>query len=129
MKKAIAIFALVLAFLMLHGCTATATELPITVTKSPSEPLMTVVTTEPPVTEVAPEAADTDIISREEAISIALEHAGVTAEEVKGLECEYDIDDGVKEYEVAFHKGKYEYNYDIYAETGKIRFWEKDLED
>ena len=135
MKKVFATIFLVLAFLVLEGCSASATEFPIPVATAPGEPLATVLSTEPPVTEVpkdtqqAPVQGSTGIISRDDAIAIALSHAGFTADQVKGLECEFDIDNRVPEYEVDFHEGKYEYNYDIHAETGEILFQEKEMDD
>lgn len=68
-------------------------------------------------------------ITKEEAKSIALEHAGLTEDDVTRLSVDFDYDDGVAEYEVDFHHGGYEYDYEIYAETGKIRSWDKDRDD
>lgn len=137
MKKLLAIIALILAFLMLDGCAAAATELPISVTSIPTETLMTAAPTVPPATEIPvtevpvtepPAAPGPETISREEAISIALDHAGFTADQVTRLECEFDRDDRVPEYELEFHQGKYEYSYDIHAETGEILSWEKEID-
>ena len=60
------------------------------------------------------------LISPEEAQNIALEHAGVTADEVTGLHTVMDIDDGRQEYDVEFRVGHLEYEYEIDAATGKI---------
>lgn len=68
-------------------------------------------------------------ISQEEAISIALTHASFTQDQVTRLRTEFDYDDGVPEYEVDFHANGSEYDYEINAETGKIRSWDKDLYD
>lgn len=68
-------------------------------------------------------------ISKEEARNIALSHAGLSANDVTHLKAEFDFDDGVPEYEVDFRHGGYEYDYDIHAETGKIRSWDKDRVD
>ena len=125
MKKTLAILLLVLAFLMLEGCTAAATDL-----AAPSEPATAA--TEPPAAVIAePPATETQvpIISREEAFAIALDHAGFAADLVSGLECEVDTERWGLEYEVDFHQGKYEYNYDIHAETGEILYWEKEIDD
>ena len=73
--------------------------------------------------------AETKKISASEAKSIALAHAGLTADQVKGLRAEYDRDDGIPEYEVEFRVGNWEYDYEIHAETGKILDWEKDWDD
>lgn len=65
-------------------------------------------------------------LSKEEAEQIALEHAGFTADQVNYLHTEYEIDDGRPQYEVSFHQDRWEYDYEIDAETGKIISFEKD---
>lgn len=72
---------------------------------------------------------ETGKISAAEAKAIALAHAGLTADQVKGLRSEYDRDDGIAVYEVEFRSGNWEYDYEIHAETGKIREWDKDWDD
>lgn len=67
-----------------------------------------------------------ETISPEQAQNIALEHAGFTADQVKGLRAEYDVDDGVPEYDVEFREGHWEYEYEIHAETGEIRSYDRD---
>ena len=71
----------------------------------------------------------TEKLSAEEAKAIALKHAGLKASQVKGLRAEYDVDDGVPEWEVEFYEGGMEYSYEIHAESGKIRSWDKEKED
>lgn len=73
--------------------------------------------------------AETKKISASDAKAIALKHAGLTADQVKGLRAEYDRDDGRPEYEVEFRVGNWEYDYEIHAETGKILSWDKELDD
>ena len=70
-----------------------------------------------------------DYISKEEAKTVALTHAGVSAAEVTRLTAEFDYDDGRPEYDVEFHHGGYEYDYEIHAETGKILRWNKEWDD
>lgn len=70
------------------------------------------------------EAAAT--ITKEEAQSIALEHAGLTADQVTYLRTEYEIDDGVPQYEVEFHHDRWEYDYEIHAETGDVLSYDRD---
>ena len=83
--------------------------------------------TQPPVTE--PPATETAKLTKEEALSIALKHAGLTEAEISRVKCEYDRDDGIPEWEVEFRVGKLEYEYTIHAETGAILEWEKDRDD
>ena len=60
------------------------------------------------------------LITPQQAQDIALEHAGVTAEEVTGLHTVMDIDNGRQEYDVEFRVGHLEYEYEIDAATGQI---------
>ncbi len=65
-------------------------------------------------------------ITREQAQNIALENAGFTADQVTGLRTEYEIDDGVARYEVRFRQGRWEYDYEINAQTGAILSYDRD---
>ena len=69
------------------------------------------------------------LISEEAAEEIALEHAGFTSDQVQQLRTELDYDRGKPEYEVDFRVDRWEYDYDIDAETGKIISFDKDLDD
>lgn len=75
-----------------------------------------------------PSVAEQSMLSREEARDIALKHAGFKPSQVKGLEIEYDVDDGIPEYSVEFHADGWEYEYEIHAVTGKILEQHKDRE-
>jgi len=65
-------------------------------------------------------------LTKTEAEAIALKHAGVAVNQVKGLRSEFDIDRGIAHYEVEFRVGQWEYEYDIHAETGAVLYFEKD---
>ena len=81
------------------------------------------------MTEPAPADASSvpeSAITKEEAQRIALEHLGLTADQVKHLRTDYEIDDGVSQYDVEFHYGKWEYEFEIHAATGKILAFDKD---
>ena len=65
-------------------------------------------------------------ITREEAWKIALDHLGFTADQVEHLRTESEIDDGIPQYDVEFHQGDWEYEFEISAETGKILSFDKD---
>lgn len=65
-------------------------------------------------------------LTAEEAEAIALKDAGLTREQASRLYTEYDVDHGIPEYDVEFHAGGWEYDYEIHAETGEILF--KDIE-
>ncbi len=72
---------------------------------------------------------DSNDISREEAISIALRHANVSKADAKGLKAEKDLDERTPRYDVSFHADGYEYDYEIAAATGKIIKSEKERAD
>lgn len=57
--------------------------------------------------------------------SIALGHANLKESQVREYECKLDRENGIQVYEVEFSYGKYEYEYEINALTGKIIFVEK----
>lgn len=82
-------------------------------TSAPAEPKPTA---KPTVSEQPAQSK----LSREEAQNIALNHAGLKQSQVKGLEVEYDVDDGIPEYSVEFYADGWEYDYEIHAESGKI---------
>lgn len=59
-------------------------------------------------------------LTRQEAIDIALKHAGVKSDQVRDLDAELDKDDGTVHYDVDFEADGYDYDYEIHAESGKI---------
>ena len=71
----------------------------------------------------------TNEITAEKAKEIALNHAGLNANQVRDLDIEKDRDDGIVKYEIDFESGRMEYEYEIHAETGKILKAEKDYDD
>ena len=79
-------------------------------------------------TNVQPSTQNTpqNIITQEQAQAFALEHAGFTADQTSHLRTEYEIDDGFAHYEVSFREGRWEYEYEIHAETGDILSYNKD---
>lgn len=68
-------------------------------------------------------------ISKSEAKSIALKRAGVSSSSISNYRIELDSDDGVKVYEVSFRVGRVEYDVEINAKTGKVRDFDKEIED
>ncbi len=78
--------------------------------------------------EPATETSSETLIGKDKAKSIALNHAGVKANEINGYSCEYDNDDGIKLYDIEFNYNGYEYSYEINAVTGKIIDSEKEAD-
>lgn len=68
----------------------------------------------------------TEMLTKEEAETIALKHAGLAAAEVSRLHTGYEVDDGVPEYDVQFYYDRWEYEYEIHAYSGRILSFEKD---
>lgn len=68
-------------------------------------------------------------IGVEKARQIALEHAGLTADEVTNMVVDLDRHEKVPEYEVEFFYGDMEYEYDIDAVTGKILDFSAEIDD
>ena len=99
------------------------TELPAPTSPPETEPAAV------PETEPAATASVPTLITKEEAVAIALKDAGFAESQVKRLRTEFDYDDGRPEYEVDFHRDGFEYDYEIHAETGVILSKDKDRED
>ena len=59
-------------------------------------------------------------LTAEEAQAIALEHAGVTADQVTSLNARYQVTDYVPEYIVAFEHDELQYNYTIHGDSGEV---------
>lgn len=96
------------------------------VLRSEVEPVMTApAATEPPATEAPRDARLTEAEVRD----IALKHAELSKDQVSRLKVEFDYDDGVPEYDVEFCHDGWEYEYEIHAESGQIRAWDKDRDD
>lgn len=74
----------------------------------------------------APSSADTAVISGEEAARLALEHAGVAADQATHLRTEPELFDRIPHYDVEFRHGGYEYDYEIHAQTGQVLAHEKE---
>ena len=72
---------------------------------------------------------DSQTITESKAKSIAFNHAGVKASEVRGLRIEKERDDGRWEYQIEFRAGNEEYDYEIHAETGKILDYDIERDD
>lgn len=68
-------------------------------------------------------------IGYDAALQAACKHAGVNVSQVTRLENELDHDDGVARYEISFHVGNMEYEYEINATTGQVLKYESERDD
>lgn len=73
--------------------------------------------------------SSSSIISADKAKKIALNHAGVNANNVTFIKAELDRDDGIIKYEVEFLSNNIDFDYEINASNGKIINFEKEHED
>ena len=81
------------------------------------------------ITLTDPALADNgDYIGKARAKEIALDHAGLTYDDVSFFRVELDRNGGRAEYEVEFYSGSTEYDYDIDALTGDVRDYDHDVE-
>lgn len=70
----------------------------------------------------------TTAITREKALEIVLEKAGVNQAEIHDLDIELDTERGVKIWEVDFEHGNLEYSYDVNAKTGAVTKVESEID-
>ncbi len=73
--------------------------------------------------------ASDEYISEAKAKSIAFDHAGIKAADVKFSKAELDRDDLIVHYDVEFVVGNFEYEYEINAESGKVIASDKEIND
>lgn len=71
-------------------------------------------------------ASSAAYIGMDAATGIALAHAGLTADQASLTQSKLDYDDGRMIYEIEFHAGSAEYEYDIDALTGDIVDFDSD---
>lgn len=80
----------------------------------------------PPESTAVPAESVFNPVTKEQAEQIALDHLGLSQNQVTRLHTEYEIDDGMGHYDVQFRSGDWEYEFEIHAETGKILSCDRD---
>ena len=68
-------------------------------------------------------------LTKDQALEIALKHAGVAKANTSYVFVKPDYDDGRATYDVEFHVGSKKYNYDIDANSGQIIEFDIDMND
>lgn len=68
-------------------------------------------------------------LTPDEALTIALEQAGVTRDSIRDVENHLDRENGVLVYEIDFEAEGTEYSYDVNAETGAVTERERERVD
>ncbi len=71
---------------------------------------------------------DTNKITLDEAKEIVLKHANLEANQVSFIKSEYDVDGGIKKYDIEFYYNNKEYDYEIDAKSGEIIEYDYDIE-
>ena len=74
----------------------------------------------------AQEPAAPEKLTQEQALQVALDHLGFQADQISRLRTEFEIDDGIPQYDIEFHQGDWEYEFEIHGENGKIISYDKD---
>ena len=67
-------------------------------------------------------------LTQEQARQIALDYLGIALEDAQRLRIQYEIDDGIPQYDVEFYQGDWEYEFEIHEKTGKILSYDRDQE-
>lgn len=78
--------------------------------------------------EAVGQASNGAYIGEDQAKSIALDHAGITADTVSFVHVKLDYDDGQMVYEIEFYSNNMEYDYEINATTEDIVEYDTDDE-
>ena len=68
-------------------------------------------------------------MTEDQALAIALNHAGLAEDQVTRVRVEKDRDDGVWIYEIEFRNGTTDYEYEVRISDGKILEYDKEPED
>ena len=96
----------------------------------PPSATTTTVSSETTLSSTITTTASTSVqITRDRAIELALQAAGLTRDAVHDLEAELDRERGELFWEVDFETREHEYSYDIHAQTGAIAKGERERED
>lgn len=94
--------------------------------RNAAAPTVPAVVPEEAPTMPAQEPAASQKLTREQALQIALDHLGFRADQISRLRTEFEIDDGIPQYDVEFLQGDWEYEFEIHGENGTILSYDKD---
>ncbi len=151
MKKITALFLTLILVFALSACAKTTgdraskalsnaqhpSEKSVVTNHNPSEETTAPKTTNPTINAnivskanaTTPQSTTNELITRERAIEIALEKAGLARGSVYELEAELDKERTGTFWEVDFETSEYEYSYEINAETGTVVHRENERND
>lgn len=137
------IMLLAMAALLLAGCAAapvqapTETTPPMSVVAEPGEYDVKIYTIDPDAVDIpdasvplAPSAEPTltpeGPLTKRQAEALAIQHAGLSQNDVSFLFSKEDTEDGIPVFEVSFRSGNFSYEFEIATESGEILTYEKE---
>ena len=96
----------------------------------PLAPSPAVTQTQPaqPVQQAPAPVAPASSVDEQQAIAIAIAHAGLAADQVTLVRAHRDYDDRTPVWDVEFYSGTTEYDYEIAVDTGAVRSYDRDIE-
>ena len=77
-------------------------------------------------TQTASRRQEMPVLTTEKAQAIALAYLGLQENQITGLKTEVEEENGVLRYDVQFRHGRWEYEFQINAQTGQILSSERD---
>ena len=69
---------------------------------------------------------DPQPLTEAEVMAIVLAHAGFAQDEVRSLRVERELRDRTPHFDVEFEAGRWEYEYEIHAQTGAVLSFDRD---
>lgn len=66
------------------------------------------------------------MLTEEQARRIALDYLGLSAGQTDRIRTEYEVDDGVPQFDIELQQGEWEHEFEIHAENGQILSYDKD---
>lgn len=121
------ILCLLVATLFMTSCSNTETENNQVVPQSTQDTTIpNNNATEKPIESTPTNSTQENLIPKDAAKKIALDHAKVKETDTKRLKIDLDYEDGIQVYEIDFVASGFEYDYDINAKTGEIMKFDKE---
>jgi uncharacterized membrane protein YkoI len=71
-------------------------------------------------------AAEAELLTEEQARKIALDYLGLDNSQITRMRSDFEVDDGIPQYEVEFFQDDWEHEFEIHGETGRILSYDKD---
>lgn len=127
-KRLMTVLLIVILLLAMAGCSAANTRQSLDAAEDIAESRLDAVEEklESSLRKAVSPAPPVPMLTEEQALQIALDDLGITADQITRLYTEYETDDGVPRFDIEFHRGDWEYEYEINAGNGQIISYDKD---